>query len=98
MSGLDRLLAELRDMADGAAGAASLRFRDETRPRLAQLLIDTASVQVRAAAGEDTTTAAIALEASTANLLLEERTVLQTAARDLALRAAIRVIGILAAA
>lgn len=98
MSGLDRLLAELRQMADGAAGAASLRFRDETRPRLAQLLLDAASVQVRAAAGQDVTTATIALEASMANLLLEERTVLQTAARDLALRAAIRVIGILAGA
>lgn len=92
MSGaVDKLLADVKALAEKAAEQVSDRFENDTRPRLAQLLEDSVAVQIRFAAGEGIITARTALEASLANLTREERAVLAHHARDVAFRAVLGV-------
>ena len=89
---------ELETLAADAAARTTARFRDETRPRLAQLIVDSGMVMARKAAGEDTRTAEIALESMVANLAVEERMHLNIEARETLLRTLVRVAGIVAGA
>lgn len=85
MSGGEKVLAELRGVTEHLATHVRDRFREETRPRIAALLADEASVAVRRAMGEDVTLDESALAASRSNLLLQEETELKVAGRDAAL-------------
>lgn len=98
MNGIDKLVAEARIMAREASEAMAERYATETRPRLAFLMECAAAVAIRAAAGEDVTTATTALEASVANIAREERAQLILDGRQLALRAAVNLALKLAAA
>jgi hypothetical protein len=93
VSGSQRVLDEVRRLAAEHAGRVSGRFKNETKPRVALLLLEASALAVREAAGEDTTTASIALRNSAAQLAREEMSDLQFEARGLALRAALAVIG-----
>lgn len=96
MSGPDKLLAEIQQQARAGAFRVASHFGEVTRPRVARLLEESALVAVRKAAGQDTTTAEVALEASLANLTLEEKSVVQIEARDVAFRALVAVVGMVA--
>ena len=96
MSGPSKLLAEIQQEARVGAFRVANRFGEVTRPRLARLLEDSAMVAVRSASGQDTTTAEVALDASLANLTLEERNVVQIEARNVAFRALVAVVGLVA--
>lgn len=87
MAAQDDILRELEKLAGGAAWSWRDRFSSETQPRLAQLLIDTAAVQVRKQMGQDTTLAEQALETSMAQIALAEREHVRQAGLDLAFRA-----------
>lgn len=89
------LLDAIRKLAEDHARSISTRFEVQTRPRLAQLLNDYAIVAVREAGGEDVTTARIALENSSAQLLRGEKATLELEARTLALRSVFAVVGAL---
>lgn len=96
MSNWNHLLASIEEHSRDAASAIENRFRLQTRPRVASLLVDFSTVLARKAAGQDTTTAEIALEASMANLVLEEKTYLEAEARDYLLRILFRIAGVIA--
>lgn len=96
MSGPSGLLAEIQQEAKVGAFRVASHFGEVTRPRVARLLEDSAMVAVRKAAGQDTTTGEVALEASLANLTLEERSVVQIEARDVAFRALVTVVRVVA--
>lgn len=98
MSGWDKFAAELRDLVQPTVDGVQSRFRDETKARLHGLMEGAALVAARRVAGQDTRTAEIALEASMANLIVEERLVLQREASDLAMRVALRLAGLAVAA
>jgi hypothetical protein len=89
MSGVDKALDELRRMIGEAGDRISDRYENTTRPRLAALLEASAIVAIRTAAGEDTTTARIALESSILNLTREERALVVQDGREFALRAVV---------
>jgi len=97
-AGWDKFAEELRSLVQPTIDNVQGRFRDETRARLHGLMESAAIVAARRVAGHDTRTAEIALEASMANLIVEERLVLQREASDLAMRVALRLAGIAAAA
>ncbi len=86
------LLDELRQLGETAAAQLVSHYGSELRPRLSALLVDAATVEMRRAAGEDVTTARIAIEASLANLALEQRERVQAKAKDIAFKAAIAII------
>lgn len=96
MSDFNHLIARLEELASPTASAIADRFSNQTRPRLALLLVDYSSMLARKASGQDTTTAEIALEASMANLALEEKVALEQEARDFLLRVLFRIAGIIA--
>lgn len=81
-----KLLDELRAQAATTGLSIESRFRKETQPRVADLLVDVAATEIRRAMGEDVTTAELALDASFANVALHERQALVVAGRDLAFR------------
>ena len=87
-----RLLDELRAEALRTGKGIESRFRTETRPRIAALLVDAGLVEIRRTAGEDVASAECAIEASLANLALEERTALQAEVRDMVFRALVAVV------
>lgn len=93
MIGGGDLMGELMSLGSTEAEKLAERFSATTRPHLARILVDAASVEIRRASGEDVTTAAIAVEASLANLALEEKSLAIAAGRDLALRASLALIG-----
>jgi hypothetical protein len=88
----DKLIAQVTALTRDHAQSISVRFAVQTRPRIAALLNDYAIVALREAAGQDVTTARIALANSSAQLLREEQATLELEARTLALRAAFAVI------
>lgn len=94
----DSWLDEVRQLAGKHADQLTSYFDETTRPRLAQMLRESAAVAVRAAAGEDVTTATIALEASTANLARTQKSIVELQGRELALKAAWTILARLAAA
>lgn len=94
----DRVLDEIRKLASARVDALQDVWDDDVRPHVARLLTESATMTVRAAAGEDVTTARIALDASARNLAREQRARLELEARQLALQAALAVIGRLLAA
>lgn len=96
MSDINKLISTLEELASPTASKIASRFSEQTRPRVALLLIDAGSIAARKAIGQDTTTAEIALEASFANIALEERTVLQIESRDMLIRALFMVAGFVA--
>lgn len=98
MSNYNKLVATLEELASPTASAIKDRFSERTRPRIALLLIDAGTIAARKSMGEDTTTAEIALESSFANIALEERTVLQTEARNMLIRALLKLAGVIAGA
>lgn len=93
MIGGGDLMGELLALGDAEAKKLAERFSATTRPHLARILTDAAATEIRRASGEDVTTAAIAVEASMANLVMEEKLIATAAARDLAFRAALALIG-----
>lgn len=97
-STVEKLIGEVAAMTKAAAGKAEHRYKAETKPRLELLLQAAAVVEIRALSGEDVTTARTALESSTLSLAREERAHLILDGRELALSAAISLIGKLAAA
>ena len=92
------ILDELQKLATEKAAEIDKRFRAETRPRIARLLAEGLIVEARRAAGEDVTTARLALEASAANITLEEQGEIHLASRELAFDLAVRLIAGAAAA
>lgn len=98
VNGVDKLLAELRSMVADAGEALSSRYEASTRPRLVELMNDSATVAIRAAAGEDVTTATAALESSIYNISRTERSQLILDGRQLALKVAVQLALKLAAA
>lgn len=78
---------ELQRLAKDAAKRLEGRVDERLRPRLTQLLQDQAMTFARKAAGEDVTTAEIALESSFLSVAREERAVIQAEAKELALQA-----------
>jgi hypothetical protein len=98
VSGIDKLVAEVRLLAKQASESMSERYATETRPRLAFLLECSAAVAIRATAGEDVTTATTALESSTLSIAREERAQLVLDGRQIALQAAVNLALKLAAA
>lgn len=87
MSGGEKVLAELRGVAEHTATHVRDRFREETRPRIAALLADEAAIAVRRAFGEDVRLAQAAVAASRSNLLLQEEIEVAVAGRDVAIAA-----------
>jgi hypothetical protein len=92
------LVEEIQKQLLASVQRVSTHFREETRPRLARLLEEAALVAVRKATGEDTETAEIAIEASLSNMTLEERNIVQIEARDVALRALVAAVRLIAGA
>lgn len=86
------ILDELQKLATEKASQMDWRFGAETRPRIAQLLAEYAIIEARSAAGEDVNTARVAIEASFANLTLEERSRIVVHGRDLIFNFAVRLI------
>lgn len=87
-----RTSPQLRDMADATADAMRRHVRIDLQPRVAELLVQAAELELRRASGQDVTTAAFALEASFGNLAREERALFAIEGRNLALRAAVAVV------
>ncbi len=76
-------------MADGYARGVSKYFSEHTKPTLNRILVDAAAVSIRTLAGEDTTTAQLAVTASLASLAREEKSYVIAHGRQLAMDAAI---------
>ena len=87
-----KLMAEVKALAQQSADRISEQFEVSVRPRLARMLIESAAVAVRAAAGEDVTTATLALEASVTSIAREQKAVVVLEGRTLALQAAVSLI------
>jgi hypothetical protein len=81
------LMGELMDIAERKIEAAKTRYRAHLHPHLTRILTDAAIVEIRRASGEDVTTAQTAVDASLANLTLEEKDHLILEARATALEA-----------
>lgn len=88
MSASGDWLAQVKAMAGESAQALQGHLDERLRPHAARILAESAAVAIRAAAGEDVTTARMALEASTASLAREAKAVVALEGRNLALRAA----------
>jgi Flp pilus assembly CpaF family ATPase len=89
VNGVATALEEIKKLASEAGAKASDRYRTVTAPRLTALLEASAIVAIRAATGEDVTTATTAIEASLANIAREERALILQDGRELALRAVV---------
>lgn len=92
-------MSDLRQVLTLDAKAAVDRlenhFSEHLRPRIADLVVDTALVQSRKAAGQDTTTAEIALEASYANITRHERILLEREASNLLIAVLMKIAGLI---
>lgn len=97
-SSSDRVLEEVGRLAAAAAQEVEDTWQAELRPQLARLLAQSATVAIRAAAGEDVTTAKLALDASLKNLTRAQQSIVALQGRVLALRAALSIITKLATA
>jgi NAD-specific glutamate dehydrogenase len=80
---------------DPAIDRLKNHISEHLRPRLAELLVDTAMVQARKAGGQDTTTAEIALEASYANITRHERIMLEREASNLLIAVLMKIAGVI---
>lgn len=89
MSSPAGLLEEVRALADEHAERLKDHWDEQTRPHAARMLIESATVAVRAGAGEDVSVAQIALDASIKNLGRTQQSIVQLEGRQLALRAAL---------
>ena len=89
---------ELARMVDSSIESYRSHYDEDTRPRLRELLNDVAVVSVRKAAGDNTGLAEAALESSLASVALGEQVLLQRHGAEIALRAALKVAGVLGAA
>ena len=83
---------EMEQLLGGKVAEWQSRFSESVRPRLAQLMIDTAAVQIRKAQGQDVTLAEQALLTSGTQIPLEERERLRQASAELALQALVAVL------
>ena len=90
MNGLPEALASL---ASKKVEAVKIRFREETRPRIADLLARQAATRIRKAQGQDTTTSDIAQAAELSNIGVEERAFIAAQESDLALEAVLKIVG-----
>lgn len=97
MSGSSRVLEEVGKLAGEHVEELKSYWDEETRPHVARILTESATVAVRASAGEDVGIAQVALDASMKNLTRVQQSVVQLQGRELALRAALKVVGALAA-
>jgi hypothetical protein len=88
-----KLIGELLELAQQSAQEIAHHYDASLRPHLARILVDAAAVEIRAASGEDVTTARAAVESSVANLAVEQKNIAVATARDLAFRAALSLIG-----
>lgn len=93
MSRTGDVVRKIEELAREHAEGLRSHFREESRPHVARVLADAAVVATRAAAGEDVTTATMALEVSAAAIAREEMAIVTLEGRTLALRAALAVIG-----
>lgn len=82
---LDNVIEEIKAKAADHLDGLDDLLNDELKPRAVELMQESAIVAVRAAAGEDVTTARIAIESSTRNLARHAKAELQLRARDLAI-------------
>lgn len=89
---VDRVADAAKDLSREAMERIEHRLSAEAKPKARRILAEWAIVSIRAAAGEDVTTATTALQASTANLARAEKSFLEAEARILALRAALFVL------
>jgi len=90
------LPSQVETVASEAAKNLAVNFSEKLRPRLAKIFIDVALTQARKIAGEDTTTAEIALEASMANIARHERLLVEREASNVLIAALMRVAGLIA--
>ena len=81
--------------AKSAVDRLENHFSEHLRPRLADLVVDTSMVLARKAAGQDTTTAEIALEASYANITRHERILLEREASNLLIAVLMKIAGVI---
>lgn len=84
---IDRTSVRIGALAGEHAEKLREHFSGPARESLDRLLADAATVEIRALAGEDVTTARLAIEASVANLAREQRAVVVAEGRALALKA-----------
>lgn len=89
---VDRVNETVHDFARDSLERIERQLSDKAKPMARRILAEWAIVSIRAAAGEDVTTATVALKASTANLARAEKSFLEAEARMLALRAALFVL------
>lgn len=97
MSGPAQVLEEVANLAEEHAAKLEGYWNDETRPHVARMLVESATVAVRATSGEDVGVAQVALDSSMKNLSRVQQSVVQLQGRELALRAALKVVSGLAA-
>jgi hypothetical protein len=86
------VLEEAKGLAAEHVARVAGHFHETLRPQMARVLMESAAVAVRAAFGEDVTTATIALNNSVAQLTREQQALVEKEGRDLALRAALALI------
>lgn len=98
MSNWKQFESELRKMVEASVASLEAGYKEETRPRLRAILEDVAIITARKAAGDNTRLVEAALEASLANLALQEQLRVQSEANDLVLKTALKVAGIVASA
>lgn len=91
---IDDLLttATAEELAAETVAKVVARFREETQPRVKELLAEQAAVLLRSASGQDVTLQQAAIESSLANLTLGERAVLHHTAVDFVLRLLLRLL------
>lgn len=93
MSVAEKMAAAIAEQAEAAAANLSGHFSESMRPRLARILAESATVALRAASGEDVSTATIALESSLRSIGREQGAILVLEGRTLALRVALTLLG-----
>jgi len=86
------LMGQILSMADAEVKDFRAHYAATLQPHLSRMLVDATIVEIRRAAGEDVTTAATAVEASLANLALEQRELMRARAKAFALKAALALI------
>jgi len=90
---VDDLVVLIAQQAEAAAASVASNFDESVRPRLADILASSAAMAIRAAAGEDVTTTAIALESRLRSLGREQQALVILEGRNLALSAAMTLLG-----
>jgi hypothetical protein len=93
MSSTQEWLEIAKEIAQKQADRLTAQWETSLRPHGRRLLLEAAAVGIRTAAGEDTTTAVLALEASTKNLAREQKSMIELQGREIALQAAWLLLG-----